>query len=130
MKSGRKKGYKHTIETKEKMSIAAKGKSKSVSHRRHISEAFKGEKSNTWKGGVSPINERIRKSFEYKLWRRAVLSRDNNTCIWCGKKDNTIQADHIKPFCDYPELRFAIDNGRTLCFDCHKTTETYGRNKK
>ena len=22
-----------------------------------------------------------------------------------------------------------IDNGRTLCVDCHKTTETYGRPK-
>lgn len=81
-----------------------------------------------WKGGVTPINEAIRKSMEYRLWRKAVFIRDNFTCIWCGKKDKTIQADHIKPFSLFPELRFAIDNGRTLCHDCHKTTDTYGKN--
>jgi hypothetical protein len=96
-----------------------------------------GEKSHFWKGGITPINIVIRMSLEYKLWRTAVLERDNYTCIWCNKKGGwnkeekrriMLQADHIKPFCLYPELRFAIDNGRTLCKDCHKTTETWGYN--
>lgn len=85
-----------------------------------------GEKHWNWKGGITPINNRIRKTSEYKLWRKSVFERDNYTCIWCGYKGNKIQADHIKPFALFPELRFAIDNGRTLCIDCHKTTDTYG----
>src|SRR3989304_1550222 len=67
-------------------------------------------------------------SKEYKLWRTAVFERDGYTCIWCGRKKEVagkLNADHIKPFAYYPELRFAIDNGRTLCVGCHKTTDTY-----
>jgi 5-methylcytosine-specific restriction endonuclease McrA len=90
----------------------------------------KGEKHWNWKGGVSNMNQRIRVSAEYRIWREAIFKRDNYTCIWCGihsglGKRVVLNADHIKPFSIYPELRFAIDNGRTLCVDCHKTTDSY-----
>lgn len=89
-----------------------------------------GENHYNWKGGITPLQMKIRNSMEYKLWRNAVFERDNYTCIWCGSRSGNgkriaLAADHIKPFCDYPELRFAIDNGRTLCNDCHKKTDTY-----
>lgn len=112
------------------------GKHRSEETKKKLSEATKkqwangqfgrGEKSHSWKGGLSTLNQIIRHSVEYKLWRIAVFIRDNRTCIWCGSKKD-IQADHIKRFADYPELRFAIDNGRTLCADCHKKTSTYGK---
>jgi len=90
-----------------------------------------GENNNAWKGGVTPLNRKIRGSIEYKLWRTAVFERDNYTCIWCGDNSGgNLNADHIKPFCDYPELRLAIDNGRTLCLSCHRTTDTYFNNYK
>lgn len=91
----------------------------------------KGANSANWQGGIYPEHLRIRKSEEYRLWRESVFKRDNYTCVWCGARGGRLNADHIKPFCDYPELRFAIDNGRTLCEPCHWTTDTYGgRSKK
>ena len=85
-----------------------------------------GEKSIFWKGGVSSENELARKSPEYKMWRTSVFTRDNYTCVHCGKKGGRLQADHIKPFSKYKELRFDLNNGRTLCVQCHYKTDTYG----
>lgn len=126
--------YKTSDETKRKIglanSIAHKGKKHSNETKRKISKSHKGkhskEKCPFWKGGITDINITIRMSLEYKLWRKSVFERDNYTCIWCAKKGGKLNADHIKPFSQYPELRFAIDNGRTLCEDCHKKTDTYG----
>ena len=90
--------------------------------------ARRGSLSNLWKGGVANKNKLIRSSVEYKLWRDAVFKRDDYTCVWCTQKGGKLNADHIKPFSLFPELRFAIDNGRTLCEDCHKTTDSYLNN--
>lgn len=88
-----------------------------------------GERGYNWRGGLTDKTKAIRNSTEYKLWRNAIFERDNYTCRFCGQHGGDMEADHIKPFALFPELRFAIDNGRTLCIDCHRTTDTYGRQK-
>ena len=138
----------HSLETKTKIGLANKEKVRSDEMRQHMSKVKsgqkypnrkrypKGELHFNWKGGRTSKNQLIRTSLEYKLWRKAVFERDNYTCVWCGARcgkgrEVILNADHIKPFAYFPELRFAIDNGRTLCRECHKTTDTYaGKCKK
>ena len=76
------------------------------------------------------LNRRIRYSKKMKDWREAVFKRDNYTCQFCKVRGGYLQADHIKPFALYPDLRFDLDNGRTLCRPCHYKTPTHGRPKK
>jgi 5-methylcytosine-specific restriction endonuclease McrA len=118
-------GKKASKETRKKMSLIKKNNLPKYSFKKN-DPRITGKNNHFWKGGITPINIKIRNSVEYKLWRTAVFERDNYTCVWCGdNKGGNLEADHIKPFCDYPELRLAIDNGRTLCKECHRKTDTY-----
>jgi 5-methylcytosine-specific restriction endonuclease McrA len=83
-----------------------------------------GIKAPNYVHGKTPEHVRIRHSPEYLAWRIAVFIRDNRTCVWCGSKKR-IEADHIKPFSLFPELRTVVENGRTLCHECHMKTPTY-----
>ena len=114
----------------------------------------KGEKSNLWKGGTSKLWCVITNSIQYKSWRKAVYQRDGFVCVWCGSQKD-IEADHIRAKAHIvhefltirPELKtkeekvaailrdcdllWDIRNGRTLCRECHKTTDTYaGKSKR
>lgn len=123
-------GMKNSPEHIEKNRQYRLGKKASLETRLKIANLRRGEKSPWWKGGLTPINKQIRKSEEYIKWRISVFERDNYTCQECKKRGGEIQADHIKPFSKFPELRFEITNGRTLCRPCHMKTPTFGGNSK
>lgn len=124
------KGIPHTEEHKQKIGQSNKITYSSLEMRKKMSEIQKGDKAYWWRGGVTNSLMQLRNSLEYRLWRESIFKRDNYTCIWCGIRGGKLNADHIKPFSQYPELRFAIDNGRTLCEDCHKKTDTFGGKSK
>lgn len=65
--------------------------------------------------------DRVMDSPEYRKWRWTIFRRDDFTCQMCGKKiSGTLEAHHIKSWKEYPESRYDIDNGVTLCEECHK----------
>lgn len=120
-------------ETKIKISMANKGVKKSPfteEHKNNISLSRIGGKHWNWQGGLTAERSRISNSREYKNWRKSVFERDNYTCQECGAKSGNgytvvLNADHIKPFAYFPELRLDLNNGKTLCVPCHKETDTY-----
>lgn len=108
----------------------------------------KGENNHFWKGGKTKISQQIKNLVEYKMWRMSIFKRDFFTCQHCGAKNRKgekyiFDADHIYPFSkildDYNitsieeaiscKKLWDIENGRTLCRDCHKKTETWGINQ-
>jgi 5-methylcytosine-specific restriction endonuclease McrA len=132
-------------EAKSKLSLFWKGKKKppfSKEHRKNMSLAQQGKhhsyetclkrsliqrgaKHYNWQGG------KTRRSFLTREWRKRVFERDNFTCQDCLKRGGKLQAHHIRPFALYPELRFEVSNGITLCETCHnkKRKELYKKYK-
>lgn len=84
-----------------------------------------------WKGGSTTERRELMNSLEYKTWRSAVFVRDDYICQECKAKSGQgsavhLHADHIKPYATHKHLALDLDNGRTLCEDCHRQTPTYG----
>lgn len=123
----------------KKISIALKGKPKSTQHIINMAKAHtglkrtieqrqlmskvhlgqrKGELNNKWKGGITSIMTKIRKSNNYQIWKELVYQRDGYKCRLC-LNNKKINAHHNRTFSEFPELRFNIDNGITLCKECH-----------
>jgi hypothetical protein len=90
-----------------------------------LSIMLQGRGNSQWKGGVTLQIRGLRFSWEYKTWRDKVLIRDHYKCWICRQRGNF--AHHIFSFSLFPELRFEIDNGRTLCRICHDETHRLAR---
>ena len=153
MRGGWNKGIKWSEEYKELQSKSHigqipwnKGKPMSEEQKVKISNAHKGKirldkrgkNSNLWKGGIIPKNLLIRTSTKYKVWREAVFTRDNWTCVKCKKRGGNIEVDHypkkfseivkengIKSLDDAKkcDMLWNLDNGRTVCLKCHNRTK-------
>ncbi len=141
------KGFKHSKETKEKMSKKhkeigsippnAKGKKRSEKSKikyslskigeknpmkrkevaLKVSLAQKGEKSIRWQGGISFEPYSIDWN---KTLKRSIRERDRYTCQICGKpqEDNAHHVHHI----DYNKKNCNPNNLITLCVSCHIKT--------
>lgn len=93
--------------------------------RKKIGDSNKGEKNGRWISDRSKLktsgNSNLdRRSSAYSNWRREVWKRDNFKC----KINNSnclgrLETHHILGWTEYPELRYDINNGITLCHAHH-----------
>lgn len=66
--------------------------------------------------------ERIgnRDTFDNVKWRTSVYERDAYTCQVCGDSHGgNLEAHHLNSYTDFPEERYDLSNGITLCKSCH-----------
>ena len=77
-----------------------------------------------WQGFKRSREYLERRRFQQTIQKR-IFARDNYTCQLCGCGGD-LQVDHIQPWSEYVELRFSLNNCRTLCKSCHYRI-TFGR---
>lgn len=112
-KPGLRKGQEVGAETREKMRKAKLG--------------VRGEAHWNYRGYNNRSERQIAMAQdEYIQWRKSVFERDDYTCQDCGVRGGYLEADHIKPWALFKELRYDMDNGQTLCRPCHQKTESWG----
>lgn len=88
-------GRKHSEETKKKIS-----------------------KSNKKEFPKSNKASLMRRSTQYRIWRDAIFERDNYICRSCNS-GKYLQAHHIIPFSEDEDKICDVNNGITLCIECH-----------
>ena len=86
---------------------------------------YLGPNGPSWRGGRTPNNTKIRNSKKYLQWRAAVFARDEWTCQECKQVGGKLHAHHVFSFAEFPEHRFLLWNGITLCEGCH--SKVHGR---
>lgn len=137
------KGKRHSEAAKEKNRIHHLGKTLSEEHKRKLREInlknkirppiLLGMNNPSWRGGITPLYEKIRHSLQYELWREKIFKRDNYTCQNCGGRGGNLEVHHMKPFSKIIEeynikdfesaykckVLWDIHNGITFCQNCH-----------
>jgi 5-methylcytosine-specific restriction endonuclease McrA len=139
-------GKKFSKEHKKKIGKAlmgnknSKGRVHSLEWKRKISKMSKGENGSNWQGGKTKLQTIIRECLKYRLWRNCVFEQDGFTCQYCEDRGCYLEAHHLKKFSDIinehkirsiesaekcKEL-WDIDNGLSLCRNCHNKTKQKG----
>lgn len=80
---------------------------------------LKGENHPMWTGKYTEV-ERInsRKYPEYTKWKHEVHKRDNYMCVICNSS-HKVHAHHIENYSENKEKQLSVENGITLCPECH-----------
>lgn len=99
--------------------------------RKRISAKLQGIDLRDWQGFTQQGRDRLTLSPAWKKWRKLVYARDQHRCVLCKAGAHTLhqigswlEPHHIHMRRHHPELTFDVDNGVTLCRQCHKKIRT------
>jgi len=104
-------------EMREKLSLANSGE-------KNCHYGKRGKETSRWRDDLTQEERELNKDRSYnpknREWREMVFKRDNWRCLFSGRKGVKLEAHHLYNWADYPEKRFDIKNGITLCKEIHK----------
>lgn len=119
-------GYINSPETRKKISLARKGMRFTEEHKANISKNRRGkgmkEQHYLFKVDRNELKTDRRHAYDsrYKIWMRQVKNRDGWKCRITNQEcSGRMEAHHILGWMEYPELRYQINNGITLCHFHH-----------
>lgn len=107
----------------------------------------RGPQNHFWRGGMSTISYRLRRCSKFVAWRKEVFARDDYTCQECGVRGSELHPHHLTSFSEIlfrlyrrygranlyekalrSRILWDVNNGQTLCANCHRKTDSYGKN--
>lgn len=115
-------GLEKAKEHLRKLALESKGVSKDTSHLRDYQFKKDIDPWNKGKAGEYRLGFRSNKinRGKWHKWRLEVFTRDKFICQDCGEnRKDKLRAHHLLSRHDYPELKFDVDNGITVCVRCH-----------
>lgn len=111
-------GAKHSRTTRRKM--RENHADVSGKNNPNFGRGLHGELNPNWNGGVTAESNNGRNTAEHFAWKAFVLFKDRRTCQLCRTKvRRKLTVHHIRNWRTFPDLRFEVDNGITLCHHCH-----------
>ncbi len=103
-----------------------KGKTGTLRHteefKQYMSEILSGSKSVHWIEDRNTLKKNREKAYDYayKDWMKQVKNRDEWKCKISDENcEGSLESHHILNWIDFPELRYQINNGITLCHAHH-----------
>jgi len=123
-------GKKFTEEHRANLSKALKGRKLTYKSEETRQKALSnlitlsGEDNPRWIKDRSQLKlQKERGGHRHKCWSKEVKKRDNYTCHFNEDCEGRLESHHIKSWKYYPELRYELDNGITLCHKHHVLVE-------
>lgn len=88
-----------------------------------------GDRNPVWNSSMTMEQRvKLRTNREHIDWAKAVKERDSYTCKACKQIGKQLHSHHLNSFSKFPEERYKLDNGVTLCKKCHWDFHTrYGK---
>lgn len=85
---------------------------------REMSKARVGELNQVWNPNLTDEERAGNRGGKITTWAKAVKTRDDFICQVCGSMEKLV-AHHLNGYKNNPDARYDVENGVTMCRDCH-----------